>query len=679
MVKTYTSSRKLKSSKRSTPPQGSFSRSRLQPHAQTHRSAKFNSSFQTTAETLARGHRFSQIALSQNSSFSIQPKLTVGQPNDQYEQEADRVADQVMRMPAPAASSVELPGQRKAEMASPLIQRMCAECEEEVQRQPMDEEDKDMLLQTKADSRTRSPNQSSNLSNGIASLQQGGQPLSASDRAFFEPRFGADFSQVRLHTDTQAAKTAKSINARAFTYRHNIVFGAGQYDATNARGQQLLAHELTHVIQQTGSRQPEQTASAYSAGAPAIQRAHELENDPATAPGIDCPIATSLPGGTGLDISFSVNSPILDAAARAGIAHFKDSWHATGASEPVRVDGFASIDGSPSTNWPLSCQRAKALAHQLQLPETDSSGAVLSPGIPERFIDVFAQGETQEFSAVALSPNRKATAHIPSLGPTPTPKPPPKQKENCKDKLGTCDFYRCLSDQTPGDKESGYYWNYGYKYCNRFRQSSLMDDPKAARWVDCVTLNLQRAILSQCVKHGNDLDKIKECAYATHARVYTDCGICELDKTFITQIKVVFIPDAADLWTEAGLDQVLESAGRCFVRPFAFQAIIDRYTTWYGDLEEDRLGRYLADLARANPASNYAAILGVIELLSNTFDDDDVALEFVSALSDSQLNRLSTTSDGRRILFMMQSALKSGSTSSEEQTQIDRIGNKSRR
>ena len=192
---------------------------------------------------------------------TFQAKLTIGQPNDRYEQEADRVAEQVMRMP------------------KTRIQRVCPECEEELQRQPMEEEEEEEeTLQTKplAEQITplvqrqaepmeeeeeeetiqtkipsgQTPTLSSSLQNRITALQGGGQPLPHSERAFFEPRFGTDFSQVRVHSDTQAADMARAVNARAFTVGHNVVFGSGQYSSSSSEGRHLLAHELTHVVQQ---------------------------------------------------------------------------------------------------------------------------------------------------------------------------------------------------------------------------------------------------------------------------------------------------------------------------------------------------------------------------------------------------------------------------------------------
>jgi hypothetical protein len=213
----------------------------------------------------------------QDDQQMLQPKLKIGAPNDKYEQEADRVADQVMRMPEPQVQRQVEPEEEEeetlqtkplAEQITPLFQRQTGPMEEEeeeetlqakplaeqiirlVQRQaePMEEEEEE-ALQTKASS-GQSPTISSSLHNRITALRGGGQPLPQSERAFFEPRFGADFSQVRVHTDSQANEMASTVNARAFTVEREVVFGAGQYQPDKSEGRRLLAHELTHVVQQ---------------------------------------------------------------------------------------------------------------------------------------------------------------------------------------------------------------------------------------------------------------------------------------------------------------------------------------------------------------------------------------------------------------------------------------------
>lgn len=184
----------------------------------------------------------------------IQTKLTINDPRDRYEQEADRVADAVMRMPDPSATR----GTAVSEQTQGLdIQRMCSECEEELRPQPTKEEKKEEILQAKevaADHTTAqaTPDMQSQLS---VVRSGGGNPLPESVRCFFEPRFGYDFSQVRIHTDARAAESARAVNAAAYTVGRDIVFDAGHYAPGIASGRALLAHELVHVVQQGESRE----------------------------------------------------------------------------------------------------------------------------------------------------------------------------------------------------------------------------------------------------------------------------------------------------------------------------------------------------------------------------------------------------------------------------------------
>jgi hypothetical protein len=161
------------------------------------------------------GHDFSRVSVHSTGPGMIQTKLKINKPGDPYEQEADRVAEQVMRMP-----------------------------ESRLQRQPIEEE-----LQAKATSGHLSE-VNPHLESHIQSLNRSSQPLPESTRAYFEPRFGRDFSQVRLHTDTQAVESAQAVNARAFTMGSDVVFGAGQYAPEASDGRRLMAHELAHVVQQ---------------------------------------------------------------------------------------------------------------------------------------------------------------------------------------------------------------------------------------------------------------------------------------------------------------------------------------------------------------------------------------------------------------------------------------------
>src|SRR2546423_5329033 len=96
-------------------------------------------------------------------------------------------------------------------------------------------------------------------------LRSPGQPLGAETRAYMEPRFGHDFSKVRLHTDARAAQSAQAVNAAAYTVGSDVVFGAGECAPETSKGSRLLAHELTHVAQQAGGKADAgQTAKALS-------------------------------------------------------------------------------------------------------------------------------------------------------------------------------------------------------------------------------------------------------------------------------------------------------------------------------------------------------------------------------------------------------------------------------
>ena len=175
----------------------------------------------------------------------VQAKLVVGPVNDPFEQEADRVADHVMRMP-----DTEIPTTSEND-PGPVIQRACSSCEDEEKMQRQPEDDEEESIQGKREGGGSGGGAvSSKQSAEIESIKTGGEPLRPANRNFFEQRFGHDFSNVRIHSDDRAAQSAKGINAQAYTTGQHIVFGAGHYSPDTHAGQKLLAHELTHVIQQ---------------------------------------------------------------------------------------------------------------------------------------------------------------------------------------------------------------------------------------------------------------------------------------------------------------------------------------------------------------------------------------------------------------------------------------------
>jgi hypothetical protein len=230
---------------------------------------------------------FSRMPVHATASAEIQSKLVVDVPGDIYEEEADRVSDQVMRMPDPETMRKPTwtpPGFRYAirdlaqiqtKSLNPAlphwIQRQIGkpEIEDElvraleatgatVQRHVDDhneqakDENKEQVRIARGDN--ASPQRAATgLESTIQTLEGGGQPLSRTVRNFMEPRFGRDFSHVRVHTDAKANDAARALNAFAFTLGRNVGFAAGRYAPETSAGQSLLAHELTHVMQQNHS------------------------------------------------------------------------------------------------------------------------------------------------------------------------------------------------------------------------------------------------------------------------------------------------------------------------------------------------------------------------------------------------------------------------------------------
>lgn len=164
-------------------------------------------------------------------SWSLQTKLTVNEPGDMHEREADRVAEQVLGMPALTIQGRCACGSSAGDTGE------CAACR-----------------QTRAERMQRAATPPGPLGDvppivhGV--LRSPGQPLDAATRTFMESRFGYDFSGVRVHVDARAAESARAVSALAYTVGQDVVFGAEQYAPRTAKGKRLLAHELTHVLQQ---------------------------------------------------------------------------------------------------------------------------------------------------------------------------------------------------------------------------------------------------------------------------------------------------------------------------------------------------------------------------------------------------------------------------------------------
>jgi hypothetical protein len=184
----------------------------------------------------------------QQERSKIQTKLTIGEPGDRYEQEADRVAQQVVQqINAPALPLGQGQAMQRQMPKEEELAQMKAEAE--LQRQ-MPEEKKEDELQMKPMVQ-RQADAGPDVEASINQARGGGQPLAENIRKPMEKAFGADFSGVKVHTDVQSDQLNQSIQARAFTTGQDVFFGQGEYNPGSQGGQELIAHELTHVVQQS--------------------------------------------------------------------------------------------------------------------------------------------------------------------------------------------------------------------------------------------------------------------------------------------------------------------------------------------------------------------------------------------------------------------------------------------
>lgn len=178
-------------------------------------------------------------------SGMLQAKLTVGAANDSYEQEADRVAAEVVRAPAPEEEATVQA--KPAPRVTSLAQRRAQE-EAALQMAPMF----NLPLQRSAPS-SDSFQAGPEVEQRLQARRGNGKPLAPETRAFMEPRFGADFGGVRIHTGAESTQLNRALGAKAFTHGQDVYFNQSEFDPGSSGGKQLLAHELTHVVQQGGA------------------------------------------------------------------------------------------------------------------------------------------------------------------------------------------------------------------------------------------------------------------------------------------------------------------------------------------------------------------------------------------------------------------------------------------
>jgi outer membrane protein OmpA-like peptidoglycan-associated protein len=299
-------------------------------------------------------------------------------------------------------------------------------------------------------------------------LRSPGQPLDAETRGFMEPRFGHDFSRVRVHTDAKAAESARAVHALAYTMGQEVVFGAGQYRPETAQGRRLLAHELTHTMQQ----ERDVSNPPYSFAFGAAGDAYELEADGAAeklafgrnlaarltttrraiqrACGpdeVEKKLSTARSDCVGVEgdivgehYLFRVNCDDFRPGQEALLRAFAATLSAGGS---VKIHGFASIEGGSKFNDDLSCLRAIKVQQVLN--------DVLAP------LGIYVSYNLFKHGATAGDREERRSAYIDWLPagpePSPAPKPTPPSVPACTPAAGipntVCSAYAAHSSWLP--------------------------------------------------------------------------------------------------------------------------------------------------------------------------------------------------------------------------------------
>ena len=430
-------------------------------------------------------------------SPAIQTKLTINEPGDRYEQEADRVADQVMRMSEPAAASTlwltsvgeglrtpacggacggecaackdkkeeeGLLHSKPANQASAnlnvddlfqsagaehraTLQRKCAcggSCSSCKSGGMKEDELPTGTIQRQA--ATGHENSSAPTSEVLPQKLGAGRPLDSSTQSFMESRFDTDFSHVRIHDGSSAASAARSVNALAYTLGQDIVFASGHYAPDSVDGKKLLAHELAHVVQQNPGLGVSSPASGGASVSIQRKEGTQCPQMPTRkgnqAP--DFPCVTPLYAGSNelARFYFCLDSDQLFDPSSLSVL---DSIVARNpASTRYLVHGYASPEGNSAYNFRLACHRANAIALEV--------GSVLAarltqdpPGLKDdrlaaaldAQIETGSRGPTSEFSHEATTQFQdpgQADRVVIVYGEVPTrPGQDPSTEPSCKD------------------------------------------------------------------------------------------------------------------------------------------------------------------------------------------------------------------------------------------------------
>ena len=299
---------------------------------------------------------------------TVQTSLRLSEPGDPSELEARRVADQVMRSSEPRVQPLNI---MRVASGAPPIGRLCDSCA------------------------TADGELSSTVARGIG---DGGHALDQGTRAFMELRFGHSFGDVRVHTSTAAAESARSLDAHAYTVGNDIVFGSGRYSPDSNSGRHLLAHELTHTIQQNAGGHPAraclQRAPAEDCGEPNVKdeglSCTGKEHD---GRGVMIPTAA----GNGWELrNFDVDKHFLKGAhedALDDIADKLEDFLKANPDERIHLLGEASTTAGDCYNMRLSRRRTRCVAAALE-----------ARGIKASVLDLDWVGDRRSTARLAAKP-----------------------------------------------------------------------------------------------------------------------------------------------------------------------------------------------------------------------------------------------------------------------------------
>ncbi|WP_204150209.1 DUF4157 domain-containing protein [Leptolyngbya sp. CCY15150] len=341
-------------------------------------------------DILSRG---TQSAQPSESGTPVQAKLTVGQPNDQYEQEADQVAAQVMRMPdtddeedpdlqmqsaAPVEEDADedtLHRQAIADTITPLVQR-----------QTVDDGSEDEELQARLQGKTaQAPAVDNNFESQLSGQRGNGQPLPKPLKSSFENKFQAGFDHVRVHTDTASVQMSQAIGAQAFTHGNDIYFNSGKYNPGSSSGQELLAHELTHTIQQEGGdvqTKPNKLKTKLEGSGVQLRQDFPSQTEPATPStqrsastlSAESPAADSTPQSQGRGLT---PEPTNRSAESHGTSDTEAATVAPASKSPQSANGNKAAGFTTSEVSPPA-----ASVSAISSPQSASNGAATTAAAP---------------------------------------------------------------------------------------------------------------------------------------------------------------------------------------------------------------------------------------------------------------------------------------------------------